>query len=195
MAMEPAMSVLTNACAAMPLAASAEPPLKPNQPNHRRPVPRATKAMLCGARARRAEAALADDEHRGQGGEAGAHVDDHAAGEVEHALLRQQAAAPDPVDERDVDEDAPDHQELQVALEVDPVGEGAGDERRGDDGEHLLVDEVRLGRDVGRPRPRQLADARERRPAEVADDAARCRPRRPASSRRPPRWRSRRPWR
>ncbi len=46
-AIEPAMSVFTNACAATPLAASAEPPLKPNQPNHRRPVPRATKAMLC----------------------------------------------------------------------------------------------------------------------------------------------------
>ena len=48
MAIEPAMSVLTNACAAMPLAASAEPALKPNQPNHSRPVPRATKATLCG---------------------------------------------------------------------------------------------------------------------------------------------------
>ena len=43
------MSVLTNACAAMPLAASAEPPLKPNQPNHNNPVPRPTKATLCGS--------------------------------------------------------------------------------------------------------------------------------------------------
>ena len=47
-AIEPAMSVLTNACAATPLAASAEPPLKPNHPNQRSPVPRATNATLCG---------------------------------------------------------------------------------------------------------------------------------------------------
>ena len=49
MAIEPAMSVLTNACEAMPLAARAEPALKPNQPNQSRPVPSATKAMLCGS--------------------------------------------------------------------------------------------------------------------------------------------------
>jgi len=51
-ATDAAMSVLTNACAAMPLAASAEPPLKPNQPNHNNPVPRPTKATLCGASSR-----------------------------------------------------------------------------------------------------------------------------------------------
>src|SRR5438093_6881118 len=49
MAIDPAMSVLTKACAAMPFAASAEPALKPNQPNHSRPVPRATKATLWGS--------------------------------------------------------------------------------------------------------------------------------------------------
>src|SRR5881396_2306615 len=48
-AMEPAMSVLTNACAATPFAASADPALNPNQPNHSRPVPSATKATLCGS--------------------------------------------------------------------------------------------------------------------------------------------------
>ena len=48
MATEPAMSVLTKAVAARLFAPSAEPPLKPNQPNHNSPVPRATKAMLCG---------------------------------------------------------------------------------------------------------------------------------------------------
>src|ERR1035441_1413752 len=47
-ATDAAMSVLTNACAATALAASAEPPLKPNQPNHNNPVPRPTKATLCG---------------------------------------------------------------------------------------------------------------------------------------------------
>src|SRR6476659_3748052 len=48
MAMEPAMSVFTKACAATPFAASADPALKPNHPNHSSPVPRATKATLCG---------------------------------------------------------------------------------------------------------------------------------------------------
>ena len=167
------MSVLTNACAAMPLAASAEPgveaePAEPQQAGAERHegdvVGHAALAL--------GELAPADDEDRRQRGEAGAHVDHEAAGEVEHALLRQPAAAPDPVHERDVHEDAPEHQEPQVALELDPVGERAGDERRGDDGEHLLVHEVRLGRDVRRPRTRQVADARERRPAEVAEDAA-----------------------
>ncbi len=47
-ATDAAMSVLTKACAATALAASAEPPLKPNQPNHNNPVPRPTKATLCG---------------------------------------------------------------------------------------------------------------------------------------------------
>src|SRR5436309_1441790 len=48
-AMEPAMSVLTKACAATPFAARAEPALKPNHPNHSRPVPNATNATLCGS--------------------------------------------------------------------------------------------------------------------------------------------------
>ena len=44
-----AASVLMNAIAAVPSAASSEPALKPNQPNHRRPAPRSTKGGLCGA--------------------------------------------------------------------------------------------------------------------------------------------------
>ena len=41
--------MFTNANAATPFAASALPALKPNQPNHRRPAPRATYGTLCGA--------------------------------------------------------------------------------------------------------------------------------------------------
>ena len=115
------------------------------------------------------ELALADHEHRGQSGVAGAHVHHGAAGEVEHAALGQPAAAPDPVDEGDVDDDAPEHQEPEIALELDAVGEGAGDERRRDDGEHLLIDEVRLRGDGRCPWPRVVADVHERGPTEVAD--------------------------
>ena len=41
-ASEAAMSVLTKAIAANPLAPSALPPLKPNQPNHNKAAPSAT---------------------------------------------------------------------------------------------------------------------------------------------------------
>src|SRR4051812_47832320 len=48
MAADAASVVFMNACAAMPLAASAEPALKPNQPNHSRPVPSRVKGRECG---------------------------------------------------------------------------------------------------------------------------------------------------
>ena len=48
MAAEAARLVLTSAWAAWPLAAPAEPALKPNQPNHRMPVPIRVIGRLCG---------------------------------------------------------------------------------------------------------------------------------------------------
>src|SRR3989338_4065822 len=47
-AAEAAMCVVMNALPARPLAPSAEPALKPNQPNHRRPAPRTAKGRLWG---------------------------------------------------------------------------------------------------------------------------------------------------
>src|ERR1051325_8213707 len=43
-----AVLVVMKACAASPLAASALPALKPNQPNHRRLAPSTVKGRLCG---------------------------------------------------------------------------------------------------------------------------------------------------
>ena len=43
-----ARKVFMNACAAWPLAPSAEPALKPNHPNHRMPVPIITSGIECG---------------------------------------------------------------------------------------------------------------------------------------------------
>src|SRR2546423_7251655 len=43
-----AVLVFTNASAASPLAASAEPALKPNQPNQSSPAPMRTSGTLCG---------------------------------------------------------------------------------------------------------------------------------------------------
>ena len=45
---QPATSVLRKIAAAVPLAASAEPALNPNQPNHSRPTPSSTNGRLCG---------------------------------------------------------------------------------------------------------------------------------------------------
>jgi hypothetical protein len=45
----PAIKVLTKACVAAPSAASADPALNPNQPNHRIPAPNITNGTLCGA--------------------------------------------------------------------------------------------------------------------------------------------------
>jgi hypothetical protein len=45
--------VVTTASAARPFAASAEPALKPNQPNHSSDAPRMTNGTLCGPSAER----------------------------------------------------------------------------------------------------------------------------------------------
>ena len=127
--------------------------------------------MLCGPGIRHPPPAHV--EHRGKGSQAGDVVDDDAAGEVEHAPGLQEAAAPHHVHEGEVDEEQPRRQEEHVGLEADPVGEGAGDEGRGDDGEHHLVgDEDELGdRWVLRRRAGQ-GDPVEEGLVEVADEAA-----------------------
>jgi hypothetical protein len=47
-AADAARKVFMIACAATPLAANAEPALKPAQPNHSMPVPNIVKGRLCG---------------------------------------------------------------------------------------------------------------------------------------------------
>ena len=49
-AKEAATSVLRNASAVIASTRSSLPALKPYHPNHKRPVPRATRGMLCGPR-------------------------------------------------------------------------------------------------------------------------------------------------
>ena len=110
------MSVLRNAGAVTASTRNSLPALKPYQPNHSRPVPSATSGMLCGPAV--GDPAPADVEHRGERGDAGDVVHDDAAGEVEHAPLLQEAAAPDHVDEREVDEQQPAGQEDHVGLEA-----------------------------------------------------------------------------
>ena len=69
---------------ACPLAANADPALKPNQPNQRMPGADHHERH----RVRRLDVAwphpaLAQHEHGGEGGDAGVDVDDRATGEVE----------------------------------------------------------------------------------------------------------------
>ena len=83
--------------------------------------------------------AAPEDERAGERREAGRHVDDRAAGEVEHAPLAEQALRmPRPVRQRTVDEQAEQRHEQQVAREAHPLGERAGDQRRRDDRELQL---------------------------------------------------------
>src|SRR2546427_12695593 len=53
MAIAAAVLVLVKASAASPLAARADPALKPNQPNHRSPAPSRTSGTVCGTIATR----------------------------------------------------------------------------------------------------------------------------------------------
>ena len=91
--------VLTSACAAMPLAASADPALKPNQPNHRMPVPSTVKRQVVRRhRLGAVPAAAADHGDDGERCDAGVDVDRRAAGEVEGAHVEDPAAGvPHPV--------------------------------------------------------------------------------------------------
>ena len=71
---------------------------------------------------------------------------DQAAGEVLHAECLQPAAAPHPVGHRRVDEYRPKGAEHDHRRELDPLHEGADDQRRRDDGEgHLEHEENGLG--------------------------------------------------
>jgi hypothetical protein len=58
-----------------------------------------------------------------------------AAGGVEQA-----ADAPDHVGHGAIDEQGPEREEDRHGAELHALGKGAGDQRRGDDGEHELVD-------------------------------------------------------
>ena len=103
-----AIWVTAIAMPARPLAATAEPALKPNQPTHSSEAPiteqdEVVRRHVLGAEA----AALAEHEGADQAGDAGVDVHHGAAGEVEHAPVAEEAAAPHPVGDRRVDDQRP----------------------------------------------------------------------------------------
>src|SRR5215472_14476732 len=102
-----AIWVLMNARAAVPSAASSEPALKPNHPNHSSPAPSSTTGRLCGRTGtlRQARRACVD-------------VDDRAAGEVLDPQAAEPAATPHPVGDREVHQRGPGDGEHRPGTEL-----------------------------------------------------------------------------
>ena len=128
--------------ACMP-AVTAEPALKPNQPTHSSEAPMKVSTMLWPGPV---VLALAEHDRAHQAGNAGIDVHHGAAGEVEHLTrrpsCRQEAVRPRPNARSGIDEDRPQAHEPQHRREFHALGEGAGDQRRRDDGEgHLEADD------------------------------------------------------
>ena len=94
-------------------------------------------------------AALAHVEHRGECGKAGRRVHHDPAGEIEDAMLLQNATAPDHVGNGEIDQEQPRDEKEQIRLECHAIREGARDERRRDLGEHHLVGDEDDERDGG----------------------------------------------
>ena len=99
---------------AAPLAASALPPLKPNQPTHSMPAPAIVMPGLCGGCRSLGKAVARADHQRGdQRRDAGGRVHDDAAGEIHAPRAGEPAAAPHPVRHRDIDQQQPQAGEQQ----------------------------------------------------------------------------------
>ncbi len=88
-------------------------------------------------------------------------MNDRAAGEVEHAVVAEEAAAPHPVGDGRINDDDPDTEEQQQCRKLHTIGDRAANQRRCDDREgHLEGHEHRF-----RDRPAQgvLADSGQER--------------------------------
>jgi len=110
----------------------------------------------------------------------------NAAGDVDHRAAREiegrevttrsiqePADAPDHMRHGAIHNDRPQGEEDGHCAELHALGEGAGDERRGDDGEHQLVDHVGLlwdGRHVEVERVDDVGDAPEKEMFEASDE-------------------------
>jgi hypothetical protein len=105
-------------------------------------------------------------------------VDNGAAGEVEAGEggvdvggVEQSAHAPDHVGHGAIDEQGPKGEKDGHGAELHALGKGAGDQRRGDDGEHELVDhEGLLGDGGGVVGVRRDADAAQEEVLKASDE-------------------------
>ena len=91
------MCVVSIAMPAEPLAASALPALKPNQPTQSMPAPATVSGRLCGGIAVCGKPRRVPEHQRAdQRGHAGAHVHHDAAGEIHDAELARASRRPTP---------------------------------------------------------------------------------------------------
>jgi hypothetical protein len=94
--------------------------------------------------------AFTEDDGADEGGDAGADMDDCAAGEVEDGdgstggPIEEAAFTPDHVAEGQVDEGGPEEHENDVGAEAHAFGDGATDEGGGNDDEHHLEEHEAL---------------------------------------------------
>ena len=104
-------------------------------------------------------------------------VNDGAAGEIQAGkvaagCVEQSADAPDHVGHGAIDEERPEGKKHSHGAELHALGKGAGDQGRGDDGEHELVDHVGLlGNGGGVVGVRCETDAAQEEVLEAADEA------------------------
>ena len=135
-----AVWVAVRAWAVARLLDTALPALKPNQPTHSRPAPIRVMTRLLGWKAvcgyprrepryRAATSPLTPEEMC---------TTVPPAKSIAPILNRKPSAAPDPVAQRVVDQQAPEGDEDAVGAEADALGEGPGDQRRRDDRELAL---------------------------------------------------------
>ena len=128
------------ACAATPLAASAEPALKPAQPNHRMPVPIIVSGRLCGGIGASGIAlALARARSTSASAAAPALMCTTAPPAKSSApISASQPPANTQCATGAYTSTSQTRDEHRVGAELQPVGRRAGDQRRGDDRERHL---------------------------------------------------------
>ncbi len=120
------------------LALSAEPPLKPNDPQERgadRGHGQIVRREILGAVAAPRAEHVSGDETR----DARVQVHDDTARKIHHTHAGEEAATPDPVRARDVDDKEPCNDEEQERREAHAVRDRTRDQRAGDDGERHLI--------------------------------------------------------
>ena len=94
----------------------------------------------------RKAAALADHQCGDKARDPGVDLHHRSACEVQHAPLREEAAAPHGMGHRRIDDERPCAEEPQQSRELHAIGEGAADDGRRDDGEgHLEGHEQGFG--------------------------------------------------
>ncbi len=85
-------------------------------------------------------AAFAHHQRRDEAGGAGAEMNHEAAGEIQRAGLRKEAAAPHPVGQRHIDQGEPADRKGEIGGEAQPISHSTSHQRHGDHRERHLIE-------------------------------------------------------